>query len=164
MIAKLLTVSDILIGRIFYSRSNPNLFALKSRNFFQQYCCSKYDETLKNEYKWRTHFQNHAPRPKINPFETFHPFSYPLEDPNCQMWKDLERTRSISFRLLLRGKERDLDSGEAKDPRLESRMKSDTRVTLARIRWTTMAWNSEETIKLGEFRRGIPEGRDSKRS
>lgn len=111
MIAKLLTVSDILIGRIFHSRSNPNLFALKSRNFFQQYCCSKYDETLKNEYKWRTHFQNHAPRPKINPFETFHPFSYPLEDPNCQMWKDLERTRSISFRLLLQGKERDLDSG-----------------------------------------------------
>lgn len=38
-----------------------------------------------------------------------------------------------------------------KDPRLESRMKSDTRATRAQIRWTTMAWNSEETIKLGEF-------------
>lgn len=104
--------------------------------------------------------------PKINPFKTFHPFSCPLEDPNCQMWKDFKEASQqdpSAFRLLSsveKNVTQILGERSAVGISYEKRHAGYTGADKMNDNGVEFRGND----KTRWIYNGIPEGRDSKRS
>lgn len=138
-----------------FSHSDPKLLIFFNFLAILRHCCIEYDETLKNEYMYKHNRRvvQHFHTPEDQPLQNF---SSTLVHSKTLIAKceKISRRRANKIHQLSGSFlpwRRTWPRFWGKDPRLESRMKSDTRATRAQIRWTTMAWNSEETIKLGEF-------------